>query len=343
VYRANSVKCLSVKCLTDTEVHRLVEGNASLADLAAADTHLDACLACRDWVAAASLSLSTSGATPGPAVPNVARNVRVYAERYEVLGCLGVGAMGAVYTCRDRVLDRRIALKVLHAAPEASAKRLRAEALAMARIRHPHVVTIYDVAHEGDALFCVMEQVDGPTLRGWMREPHSHSERLRVLVEVARGLAAAHAAKVIHRDVKPDNIFVAHTGAKVGDFGLARAEFVAVHPGVPPACDVLQSLQTARGSLAGTPAYMAPELLAFGPATAASDQFAFAVTAWEVVFGSRPFCGATIQQLQAAQLAGTPSAESLEWPAAERIATARVLQRDDCARRNARRNARMQR
>jgi serine/threonine protein kinase len=202
--------------------------------------------------------------------------------RYHVVRLLGAGGMGVVFEAHDLVLDRTVALKVVRAVDGADVAqaRLCLEARAMAKLTHPNVVTIFDVGTVGDRVFIAMELVRGGTLRGLVGADRPWRELVRILAQAGRGLAAAHAAGVVHRDFKPDNVLVGADGtARVADFGLAcigGPAGGAPAPGHRP------------GAVAGTLAYMAPERLA-GDATACSDQFAFCVTAFELLEGYRPF------------------------------------------------------
>jgi eukaryotic-like serine/threonine-protein kinase len=233
---------------------------------------------------------------------------------------LGRGATGVVYAARDPELAREVAVKVLR--PQVPSERLRREAQALAKLTHPNVVRIYDVGVADGEVFIAMELVRGQNLREWLAGTHDFDEILRVIVEAGRGLAAAHRAGLVHRDFKPDNVLIADGGGVlVGDFGLARlaaeparsraptaggpdgelalAETLESGPPHPPAWRSL----TSTGALVGTPAYMAPEQ-ATEDATAAADQFAFCVTAWEAGFGARPFDGLTLAELWAGIRAG---------------------------------------
>jgi len=215
-------------------------------------------------------------------------------ERFYIEKLLGHGNMGAVYLARDRTLDRPVALKVVAGRlnPEHAKRRLEQEARALARLQHPNVVSIYDLATtEQGELFIAMEYVQGMTLRAWQRD-RSLSEVLDAYVMAGEGLAAAHAVGCIHRDFKPDNVMVeAAEGAlrvKVADFGIAG---LGPEPSDATADGSLESgggLTSPQGLL-GTAAYMAPEQLRREQASAKSDQHQFCVALWEAMAGSRPF------------------------------------------------------
>lgn len=223
--------------------------------------------------------------------------------RFEIVRLLGVGSVGAVWEARDTELDRLVALKTLRPdgrAPDPAAlARLQREALALARLSHPNVVTVHEVLVHQGGVFLALELVGGGTLRGWL------AERLRTLDEIlgvfeaaGRGLSAAHAAGLVHRDFKPDNVLVGEDGrVRVTDFGLASPPG-ARRPDAQPEAELRVDL-TRSGALVGTPAYMAPAQLRGEPADARADVFAFAVSLWEAVTGTRPFAGATVHELLA--------------------------------------------
>jgi tetratricopeptide (TPR) repeat protein/predicted Ser/Thr protein kinase len=237
-------------------------------------------------------------------------------DRYVIERRIGHGGMGVVYAARDPELGRGVAIKVLRAG--APADRLRREAQALAKLSHPNVVAVHDVGDHDGQTFIAMALVDGVTLRVWLEQPRTVAETLEVMRAAGRGIAAAHAAGMIHRDLKPDNIFVARDGGVlVGDFGLARDVELADEVD-PRASNETPIAMTATGMILGTPAYMAPEQ-AKGEATAASDQFAFCVTAWEALYGERPYSGTTFATLQSAITAG-----SITKPADDRGVTAKV-------------------
>jgi eukaryotic-like serine/threonine-protein kinase len=231
--------------------------------------------------------------------------------RYVIVGVLGQGGMGVVYAGHDPELDRRVALKLLARAGSGDAARVRTlrEAQAMARLQHPNAVAIYDVGVDDDRVWLAMELVQGVTLRQWLAQAdHGWRAGLEVMRAAARGLAAAHAAGLVHRDVKPENIMIGDDGrVRVMDFGLARAgESLAItQPDLGRSdTSVLGSELTVAGSLLGTPTYMAPEGLVGGPTDARADIFSWAVTCWEVVYGERPFAGETLEELRKVVLAG---------------------------------------
>jgi hypothetical protein len=211
--------------------------------------------------------------------------------RYQLCEELGAGAMGVVYRARDPRLDRAIAIKLVRHGGETSAGsvRLLREAQAMARLRHPNVVPIFDVGPAGGAVFLAMPLLEGGTLRSWLSDrPRSVDAILDRFVAAGRGLAAAHGAGLVHRDFKPDNVLLDADGeVHVGDFGLAR--LAGDEPG-PVAEDLVSADELTRtGAVVGTPPYMAPEQLRGLPIDARADQFSFCVALWEAVHGERPF------------------------------------------------------
>ncbi len=216
-------------------------------------------------------------------------------RRWAVERRLGKGAMGAVYLARDGELDRRVALKVLgpFAGSEHTdmSQRMRREAQALARIDHPNVVTVHGVDLEGGRPVIEMEYVDGTTLRTWQAQASGWREVLEVYIEVGEGLAAIHAAALVHRDIKPDNLLRGSDGrVKIVDLGLAIGPR-PVPPDPAPRADasLLSAHITAAGGVAGTPAYMAPECFEPAAFTPAADQFAFAVSLYEALQGVLPF------------------------------------------------------
>ncbi|HVI00461.1 MAG TPA: serine/threonine-protein kinase [Enhygromyxa sp.] len=239
--------------------------------------------------------------------------------RYLVLERLGMGGMGVVYAAYDPQLDRKVAIKLVrptssHGSVGDVRTRLLREAQAMAKLSHPNVVAVHDVGTVDKQIFVAMEFIDGVTLRAWLDvEPRDWRAALACLREAGRGLAAAHAHGLVHRDFKPDNVMIGkHGRVVVMDFGLVRAEARELETESPSAehrstseLDApFDSVLTQVGSLLGTPAYMAPEQLSGADVDPRSDQFSFCVTLYEALYGQRPFAGRTVAQLVTAILDG---------------------------------------
>jgi serine/threonine protein kinase/tetratricopeptide (TPR) repeat protein len=220
---------------------------------------------------------------------------------YRIVRKLGEGGMGAVYVAHDPRLDREVALKVIRkeAADVGSAERLLREARAAARVNHPNVCQIYEAGQAEGEPYLVMELLEG--------EPLSHrlergalplAEAASTILQVLSALAALHARGVIHRDLKPGNIFLSTHGVKVLDFGLAK-----------PAVGEKTELQlTQTGVVMGTPRYMAPEQWDGRPATPASDQFAAGAVLFEMLSGRPAYPGSTLAEVCRSLLGGRPPA-----------------------------------
>ncbi len=245
--------------------------------------------------------------------------------RFVLLEKLGQGGEGAVYSAYDPQLQRRVALKLLRPGradtAHARARMLR-EAQALARLTHPNVVTVHDAGLLEDRVFIVMEYVVGHDLRRWVSvQSRTWRAVVSVYLEAARGLAAAHAIGLVHRDFKPDNAVLGEDGRlRVLDFGLARGVETEAGSQTDPLegeRDALVSL-TATGALLGTPAYMAPEQFSGGHAGPQADQYAFCVSLYEALYGARPFSADSIEGLRHAVLCG-------ELPSAPRGAVPRWL------------------
>lgn len=263
------------------------------------------------------------------------RGMRV--GRYVLLEPIGEGGMGVVYAGYDPELDRRVALKWRRPSgwpnEAQEQERLLREARAMARVSHPHVVPIFDVGLFEDGVFLAMELVEGDNLRAWLRDkPRTPREIVSVLLDAGRGLAAAHAAGVVHRDFKPENVMVdRHGRGRVLDFGLAH-EAGPLHPASSGTLSATPGVLTEAGRVLGTPAYLAPERIAGQPSDARSDQFSFCLTLAEALTGQRPF---TLDQLHALAQGHpmTPSLAGLQGlPAAWRRALERGLSADPAQR-----------
>ena len=256
--------------------------------------------------------------------------------RFIVRSTLGRGAMGVVLAAHDPRLDRKVALKLLdllHGAKDAALR----EARALARVSHPNIVGIYEVDETDGTPYIAMELVEGTTLRAWLERegaalaPASHAtpaasgpgDRLdvvRMFLAVGEGLLAAHAAGIVHGDLKPDNVLVGRDGRpRIVDFGLSR----------------VRDGGDAPGGTAGTPAYMAPEQWrAIRPADERSDQYAFCVALFEALYLRRPFEGASLAELEQRVLAGEPAPVPSGQQVAQELHAAilRGLARDPAAR-----------
>nr|WP_297428178.1 Stk1 family PASTA domain-containing Ser/Thr kinase [uncultured Actinotalea sp.] len=234
--------------------------------------------------------------------------------RYEVLSRVARGGMATVYRALDRRLEREVALKIMHAhlADGASGSdfvaRFRREARAAARLTHPGVVAVYDQGVDGDTSYLTMEFVDGTSLRRRLTDsgPLSVGEALATTEAVLDALAVAHRSGVVHRDVKPENVLLAADGrVKVVDFGLARA--------------LTDASQTSTGTVLGTVAYLAPELVTQGTSDARTDVYAMGVLLFEMLTGRQPFTGTTPIQVAYQHVNSdiVPPSELVAWLPAE--------------------------
>jgi tetratricopeptide (TPR) repeat protein len=275
--------------LSDDELVTHLEGRSSAEQRARVDAHIDGCAACFELAAA--LAPAVAGASVGALTDEggdlsgdvdghrVLAHGAVVLDRYEILEIAGVGGMGVVHVAYDRVLQRRVALKQVRRGrgagahdPGRAAARLLQEARLLARLSHPNVVVIYDATAEEEEVFLAMELIEGRTLRAWIEDKPSVDAIIDAYLEAARGLAAAHAVGVVHRDVKPDNVLVGADGrVRVTDFGLAIGLAAA----------------TSR-EIAGTPRYMAPEQRRGEEPDARSDQYSLAVALHEALGAAIP-------------------------------------------------------
>ncbi len=243
------------------------------------------------------------------------RATPVQIGRFTVLGLIGRGGMGIVYACYDDLLDRKVAVKVLHSEGRRlhANSRLQREAQALAKLSHPNVVAVHDVGVVDDRVYLAMEFVDGKTLGAWRDATRPHwREVLRVILAAGDGLAAAHEKGLIHRDIKPDNIMIDADGrVRVMDFGLAHANDEttgrrpALSGGVRRGHDALATELTRTGALMGTPAYMASEQFLGEPTDARSDQFSLCATAWEALYDQPAHAGDTLLPLASNVTSGT--------------------------------------
>ena len=256
--------------------------------------HLDICDPCRLGIMA---GLSRRHTEPARTDLELAQGLQL--GHFEIGKRLGAGGMGVVYEAIDQRLGRAVALKLVRGGDATGDARLLAEARAMARVRHPSVLTVYEAGtFDGrgcgsiaGSVYLATELIRGSTLRGYVREQRpSVSEVFALYRSAVQGLAAAHAHGVVHRDFKPDNVLVERGSPPrvlVADFGLATA----MGPGTAFA---------GGSSSGGTPGYMAPEQLDALPHDERVDVFGVTVALWESLFGKRPFVGSTLRELRAA-------------------------------------------
>ncbi len=225
------------------------------------------------------------------------RSGELLSGRYELGELLGQGGMGEVRGAHDLRLGRWVAIKTLRPAlagqPEVR-RRFEAEARSAARLSHPHVVAVHDVGEEDGVPFIVMERVNGPVLEQEMAAGTMDPDRVReVGTGILAALGAAHAAGIVHRDVKPANVLLTAEGSvKVADFGIAKALDDPASDGFTAELDL-----TGHGQLIGTVAYMAPERVGGAPAGVQSDLYSVGVMLYEALAGTRPFVADTPMSL----------------------------------------------
>jgi eukaryotic-like serine/threonine-protein kinase len=219
---------------------------------------------------------------------------------FEIGRRVGKGGMGEVYAARDLDLDRSVAIKVLPAdtfiSPERRA-RFRREAQALAKIIHPNVVTVFEVGEQRGRLFIAMELVEGQTLHEWLATPRRWTDVVSIFLHAGRGLMAAHGQGFVHRDFKPENVFVGEDGrVRVGDFGL-----VGIAGSMSSLTDTASSpasTLTETGSVLGTPQYMSPEQHRGWAVDTQTDQFAFAASLYRALFRRPAFLGTDVAEVR---------------------------------------------
>jgi tetratricopeptide (TPR) repeat protein/predicted Ser/Thr protein kinase len=264
---------------------------------------------------------------------------------------IGAGGMGVVYAAHDPELDRAVAVKIMHSGSGSGSgmrlqERLRREAQTMAKLAHPNVVAVYDVGEHDGCVFIAMEYVVGDTLERWLATPRPHREILEMFRAAGCGLAAAHAAGIVHRDFKPENVLIGSDGrVRVGDFGVSRSVDRDALPATTLGSASGLELSTAHdrtiptaltlaGTLLGTPQYMAPEVVGGEEADARSDQFSFCVALFAALYGEHPFRGDSLVELCSNILAGKlrEPAAAARVPRQIRAAIQRGLSSDPAAR-----------
>ena len=287
-------------CLDDVTLLAFLNGTSTASSRAETEAHLASCRACMDLTTWTAADLASRKRGSDDRRPSMIGELAVGSQvgRYEILGPLGRGGMGEVYVAYHPDLERRIALKIVdESGPDSAERRARLlrEARASARLSHPNVVTVHDAGTVDDRVYIAMELVEGDTVDGWLRGVRrTWREVVDVFIAAGRGLAAAHAAEIVHRDFKPQNMMIGKDGiVRVLDFGLARLVNEDLPAGTRRESGDGAAVRTAAtvtktGALLGTPAYMAPEQFRGEPTDARSDQFSFCVALHEALYGVRP-------------------------------------------------------
>jgi eukaryotic-like serine/threonine-protein kinase len=299
------VEGTSATCPAPHLLEAFATGAVTIDERRVLESHIDRCPGCSQLVAELARVYCDSGADPTVDARAITEQQELgagaWAGRYQLRRRVGAGGMGVVFEAFDPELERHVAIKLLHPGSR-GVTRLHREARAMARLTHPNVVAVYDIGSVGAQVFIAMELVRGTTLTRWLRaRARSRWQVLDVFRAAGRGLEAAHAVGIIHRDFKPDNVLIGEDGrARVTDFGLARPlETIEATAGLPAASPEEGAItRTVPGAMVGTPAYMAPEQLRGQQADAQSDQFAYCVSLFESLFGRRPFDGRSVTELR---------------------------------------------
>jgi serine/threonine-protein kinase len=246
---------------------------------------------------------------------------------HEILSAIGAGGMGEVYKARDTRLDRIVAIKVLptHLADRAELReRFEREARTIASLNHPHICTLYDIGHQDEIDYLVMEYLEGETLAHRLLKGSLPLEQvLQFAIEISDALDKAHRKGVTHRDLKPGNIMLIKSGAKLLDFGLAKLRQDAA-PATPLSqLPTAEDAITAQGSILGTLQYMAPEQLEAKEADARTDIFAFGAVVFEMATGKKAFAGKSSASVMAKILEAEPppmsSLQPMTPPALDRV------------------------
>ena len=291
------------QCHGDDVFAALIEGQLDDAELAALYRHTDDCAHCRELMVQLArvqrVALEADAPTEMPSGAGGGPSVDIEAgtglDQYRVTRLIGEGGMGRVFAAEDEALGRSVAIKAVrphHGASDPDwTVRLVREAQAMAKLTHPNVLTVYGVGTHGADVYFAMELVDGVTLGQWVAEEERPWKAvLETYIAAGRGLAAAHAAGLVHRDFKPSNVLVSRDErVLVTDFGLVAQAGEDVDTGTEISTQRWDDELTRDGMVMGTPAYMAPEQVRTEKTDARADQFAFCVALTEALYGEHPF------------------------------------------------------
>jgi serine/threonine protein kinase len=239
---------------------------------------------------------------------------------YEIVGTLGAGGMGEVYKARDSRLDRLVAIKVLSEALAVDPQfreRFDREARTISQLDHPHICALYDVGEQGGTMYLVMPYLEGETLADRLTKGALPLDQaLRIGVAIADALDKAHRAGIVHRDVKPSNVFLTKSGVKLLDFGLAKTYATVITGSGGSMLPTTPPHLTGQGTILGTFQYMAPEQLEGQDTDARTDIFAFSAVLYEMITGKKAFEGKTQASLIAAILEREPPSVSRLQPLA---------------------------
>lgn len=286
-------------CLDENQLVAFSKGLLSPESVGQVLDHVGNCQSCAALIAMLSEEQASGLVVPSnqigsTSVKDIDASAGPIKNRYVLTKQIGMGGMGVVYGAYDVILERKVALKVLRAIPgnaldsAAGRSRLAKEARTLARLTHPNVVRVYDAGWMGGRFFIAMEMIEGLSLRAWLSEKTRHWKAIRdVFVQAGQGLVAIHAAGLVHRDFKPENVVVGNDGlVRVMDFGLVALVQTLDKTTAKEEGEGIGLSQ--QNLLAGTPAYMAPEQAAGKTVDARADQFSFCVALHEAFFGKRP-------------------------------------------------------
>jgi len=240
---------------------------------------------------------------------------------YEIIAPLGAGGMGEIYKARDTRLDRTVAIKICAVR---FTDRFEREARAISSLNHPHICALYDIGRENSMEFLVMEHLEGETLEARLHNgPLPLADALRIAIQIAGALDAAHRKGVIHRDLKPGNVMLTSAGAKLLDFGLAKIAEAPAPTGSNTSLPTVAQTITTEGAILGTFQYMAPEQMEGKECDPRSDIFSFGALLYEMITGRKAFTGPSQASLITALMSADPppvsAAQPMASPALDRL------------------------